>query len=255
MHSCAARSQEDAEEEEDDADAQLPLEVCPRVTTPELPELRNSAIKASVGSGPNLTASPARPRSEPSVSEEKTGPNKIVASHPRRQGPAHAALESGTRSYPDRVHAAVASSENPGHDGDSPARAGPSSSGSTLVESSLRRVSKKRSSTQDGFVPVTQNAEGDTTIASKHPRLVSAALLHLKQTAVFSNLKPIGYDRRGSRGSASHTAPGNPKPKSRGSEIYQCEPGFSLPLLKVQVRPSGLLERNLYYLLEAVAIC
>lgn len=210
LPSCAASSEEDAEEETDDVDAQLPLEVCPRVTTPELPELRNSTIKASASSVPNLTASPARPRSEPSVSEEKTGLKKMVNSYSRRRGAAHAALQSGTRSYPDERHSAVATSEDHFHDEDGSARAGPSSSGSTLVETSLHGACKKRSSTQDGFVSVDRNAEGDGTIAPKHPRLVSAALLHLKQTAAFSDLKPIGHDRRGSRGSAPDTAPEHP---------------------------------------------
>lgn len=242
--SCAAPSQEDAEEEADDADAQLPLEVCPRVTTPELPELRNSTIKASASSVPNLTASPARPRSEPSVSEEKTGLNKMVTSHSRRRGAAHAALQSGTRSYPDERRSAVATSDDHFHDGDGPARAGPSSSGSTLVECSLHGACKKRSSTQDGFVSVGRGAEADKTVASKHPRLVSAALLHFKQAAVFSDLKPIGHDRRGSRGSAPDTAPENPQSRSTGSKICQCEPGFSLPLLNFTMKPSRLLERT-----------
>lgn len=179
LFSCSPLPQEE-DQETPDADECLLTEVSPRVATPELPQFCSSIIRASDNSEPNLAASPAKPRSESTVSKEQRPPHEKFTSSPYWQDHADATSGPVTRFCPQELHAAAISTENYGDDGDGLAPALPSFSESIMAERPLRGSSKKRSARQDRFLPVTRKIEGEVNVASKYPRLVSVVLFHPK---------------------------------------------------------------------------
>lgn len=201
--SCTSPSQ-DAAQDAHDADDPFCRGLSPQETTQELPELcqddladaqhanhlpsLTSSTLATASSEPHLAASPARPEYESSVIKEQRRRRKIFTSRPYRRGSAEATAQSKTRSYPDDRRGGMNSTANYGQDGDEQAQKRPSS-GPTLVEHPLRKILTKRSAPQGHSMPATGNLEGEATVASKHPRLVSAVLFHLKQRLWSSDLE------------------------------------------------------------------
>lgn len=162
-------------------------DVLPRVTTPELPQLCDSSITISASPEVNLAASPAKPTSDSIATKEQRTRKDSFTPHSHRQDAVDDASHSGPRSSSPEHHAALGSIENCGHDRPSP-------SGSTLVDQPLRGDTKKRSAPLNRFMAVSRRAEGEATVTSKHPRLVSVALSHVHQTALFSDFELTGYD-------------------------------------------------------------
>lgn len=152
-----------------DADGRLLSDVVPRATTPELPKLCNSSITISASPELNLVASPTKPSTDSTASKEQRTPDDSLTSHLRQQDAVGNGSHSGPRFSPHEHHAALGSTENSGH-------SRPSPFGSALIDQPLRRNSKVLSAPENRFMAVSRRAEGEAAVASKRPRLVSAAL-------------------------------------------------------------------------------